>query len=163
MQLKNYEDLAKFGKSLLGSTTLNEGLSLIGDYSKKIISAERSSIFIYDRIKDELWTTLADDIDKIVINSNEGLVGQARLNGKTIIENDTSSNPYFKSDIDKKSGFVTKNIIATPIFSSKRSVIGILELLNKDGGFNSDDAEFMEFFANFISGFIELAPIRPEN
>lgn len=151
-----YKKLALFGKELLDKTSLTEGLPLISRYAKEVIGADRCSIFIYDLEKKELWTTLADGIEKIVIPSNQGLVGHTLKVRTTIIANDAYSNPKFLSKIDKESGFTTKNVIATPIFNSKREVLGILELLNKDGGFDKDDAKFMAFFTNYISGFLEL-------
>ncbi len=159
MQKQKYKDLSSFGKKLLSATTLENGLPLIAEYSKGVILADRCSIFIYDNRKDELWTTIADGIERIIIDSKKGIVGQALNIEETILENDPSSNPNFLSDIDQKNRFKTNNLIATPIFSSKKKVIGILELINKDGGFNKEDERFMLFFTNFISGFIELAPL----
>jgi len=50
--------------------------------------------------------------------------------------------------VDKETGYKTNNIITTPIFNSKREIIGVLQLLNKDEGFDEDDVKFMIFFAH---------------
>jgi len=159
---KSYSAIASFGEELLKARTLGDGLPIIGEYAKGIIDAQRYSIFIYDNEKKELWTTLADGIDRIIIDSKKGIVGRALEIEETVIENDIVNSSYFLGDIDQESGFETKNIIATPIFSSKNEVIGILELLNKECGFNDEDKKFMKFFTNFISGFIELAPLSSD-
>jgi len=153
-----YEDLAVFGKKLLDSTGLEEGLPLIATYSCQLIKAERCSIFVYDKVTSELWTTLADGTERIVIDASKGIVGRAIETKQCIIENDVSKSQYFLGDIDKKSGFVTKNLIVAPIFDERKKVIGALELLNKTEGFDSEDEKFMKFFSNFISSFIDLAP-----
>jgi len=158
MKNKRYSNLADFGMKLLSSTVLEEGLALISNYSRDILEADRCSIFIYDKSKDELWTTIADGTEKFIITSRKGIVGKALSSAQTVVVNDTSSSKYFLSDMDKESGYETINVIASPIFSSTSDVIGILELLNKDGGFTHEDEKFMRFFSHFVSGFIELAP-----
>ena len=151
-----YSKLADFGKELLHKKSLPEGLPHISKYAKDIIGAQRCSIFIYDEGKNQLWTTLSDGIEKIVIDSDKGLVGQTIKIKKPIVENDVYSNPSFLSDIDKDTGYETKSIITAPIFSSNRDILGVLQLLNKEGGFDKDDAKFMVFFTHYISGFLEL-------
>jgi len=153
-----YENLADFGKKLLNSTGLEEGLPLIAIYACAIIKSERCSIFVYDKETSELWTTLADGTERIVIDANKGIVGRAIEIKQCIIENDVSKSQYFLGDIDKKSGFLTRNLIVSPIFDERKKVIGALELLNKSEGFDGEDEKFMKFFSNFISTFIELAP-----
>jgi len=158
MSQTTYANLADFGKKLLNSTGLEEGLPLIAIYSCNIIKAERCSIFVYDKKTNELWTTLADGIERIVIDVNKGIVGRSIQTKQLILENEVSKNQYFLGDIDEKSGFKTKNLIVTPIYNQDKKVIGALELLNKEDGFGEEDEKFMRFFANFISTFIDLAP-----
>ncbi len=152
----NYSKLADFGRELLYKTSLIDGLPHIAKYAKEIIGADRCSIFINDLQRNELWTTLADGVDKIIIPQNKGIVGETIRELKPIIVNDVHDNPNFMADVDEETGYTTKNIVAAPIFNSAREVVGVLELLNKDGGFNDDDVRFMIFFAHYISGFLEL-------
>jgi GAF domain-containing protein len=59
--------------------------------------------------------------------------------------------------VDNKSGFVTQNIASIPVFDSSRKIIGVFQLLNKEGGFTAEDSKFMIFFAHYISTYLELA------
>lgn len=152
-----YANLAAFGKKLLHTTGLEEGLPLIANYACNIIAAERCSIFVYDKATGELWTTLADGIERIVIDADKGVVGQALKIRELVVENDVEKSLYFLDTVDKSSGFKTKNLIVAPIFDEKKKIIGALELLNKPEDFTAADAKFMVFFANFISSFIDLA------
>jgi signal transduction protein with GAF and PtsI domain len=151
-----YKKLADFGKDLLSDTSYEKGLPRIAKYVKEVIGAHRCSIFINDTKKNELWTTLADGMKKIIISSDKGLVGHTIKHRKPLIENDPYSNPNFFAEIDKESGYVTKNIVTAPIFNSKREIIGVLELLNKAEGFDKQDIRFMVFFAHYVSGYLEL-------
>lgn len=153
---KKYTKLAEFGRELLYKNSLIDGLPLISKYAKDVIGADRCSIFINDLDTKELWTTLSDGVDKIIIPQGKGIVSQAIEEEKSILVNDAYSNTHFMSDIDEETGYKTNNIVATPIFNSEREVVGVFELLNKEGGFDKSDLKFMKFFAHYISGFLEL-------
>jgi len=154
-----YIKLSEFGRKLLRQKSLPDGLPLISEYVKDVVGADRCSIFINDAEKNELWTTIADGVERIVISSTEGIVGRVLDLEEPIVVNDTSSHPDFLSKIDTKSGYKTNNIVASPIFDSSKKVAGVLEALNKEGGFDDDDVKFMIFFSHYISGFLELVNI----
>lgn len=153
----SYSALADFGRALLKRPTLSEGLPMISEYAKEVSGAERCSIFIYNPKIHMLWTTLADGIEKIMVHVDDGIVGSTVREGKPILVNNPYDDERFLHMIDNKTGFVTENIASIPIFDSSRHIIGVFQLLNKLGGFSSEDAKFMIFFAHYISGYLELA------
>jgi signal transduction protein with GAF and PtsI domain len=154
-----YAKLAQFGRELLHKNSLVEGMPLISKYVKEVIGADRCSIFMYDLENQELWTTISDGVEKIKVASDKGIVGYTLQAKKPILENNPGENPHFLGEIDKETGYTTHNLITAPIFNSKRQIIGILELLNKEGGFDSEDVKFMIFFAHYVSGFLELTTL----
>lgn len=157
MQYKNKSlKLAEFARELLTKRSIEEGLPLIAKYVKDVIEADRCSIFIYELDENKIWTTIADGVDRIVMPAQKGLVGYTLKEKKPIVANDAYSHPEFSSEIDSATGYITKNVITAPIFSSKREPIGVLQLLNKEGGFDDEDVRFMIFFAHYVSGFLEL-------
>lgn len=163
MEYENtYQALANFGRELLEKKSLAQGLPLIAKYAKNVIGAERCSIFIYDLQDKELWTTLSDGVERIIVSSQKGLVGKTIREKKPLLSNDPYSDADFLADIDSNTGFKTKNIITAPIFDSKRQILGVLELLNKEEDFDNEDAKFMIFFAHYVSGYLELANVYLE-
>jgi signal transduction protein with GAF and PtsI domain len=156
MKANRYTKLTEFAKELLSKRSLEEGIPLISKYVKDVIEAERCSIFIYDNEKHKFWTTISDGVEKIVLAGNKGLVGYTAKVKKPVIANDAYEHEEFLSEVDEATGYKTKNIVTAPIFDSNRKVIGVLELLNKEGGFDEEDLKFMIFFAHYISGFLEL-------
>ena len=156
---QTYKSLAKFGKELLEKKSLEEGLPLISTYAKSVIHADRCSIFIHDKGAKTFWTTLSDGVDKITIPDTKGLVALTLVERKPIISNDPYSHPNFLKEVDKQTGYLTKSVITAPVFSSKREIIGVLQLINKVDEFNQEDARFMIFFAHYISGFLELTNV----
>lgn len=160
---KSYSKLADFGRELLYKKSLEDGLPHISKYAKEIIGADRCSIFMYDADKHELWTTLADGVDKIRIDSDYGLVGETLNIKKSILENDPYSNAHFLPHVDHDTGYKTECVITAPIFNSTKDIIGVLQLLNKEGGFDKADSKFMTFFAHYVSGFLELVNMYEKN
>ena len=151
-----HEKLVEFGTKILYKRSLPEGLPFISSYAKAITGADRCSMFIYDSVNKELWTTLADGVEKLIIPADKGIIGETLKHKKGIIENDVNSNPYFLSEVDMHTGYDTKNIITAPVFNVKKEVVGILQLLNKNSDFNEGDLKYMDFFANSLSDFVEL-------
>ena len=160
----SYAHIAKFGRELLDLSNINLGLPVIADYAKDVIHADRCSIFIYNPNINILWTTLSDGIEKIILNSDEGIVGETVRRAEPIIVNDPYNDERFYQKVDHKSGYITKDIASVPIFDSNRKVLGVMQLLNSlDGdGFDSDDIKFMVFFAHYISGYLELSSLMGE-
>ncbi len=153
MKSKNIE-LTEFGKNLLNMDSLSDGLAYISLNAKSMTEADRCSIFIYK--EDELWTTLADGTEKIIIPYDMGIVGETIRGRKPILENTPYDNQNFLSNIDMETGYYTQSLLTSPIFNSRREVIGVIQLLNKENGFNKKDMEFLSFFAHYVSSFIEL-------
>ncbi|MBR5091456.1 MAG: sensor domain-containing diguanylate cyclase, partial [Ruminiclostridium sp.] len=76
--------------------------------------------------------------DRIVIPDNTGLVGKALNDECVVVTNDPYNNPYFNSDVDKKTGYVTKSILVMPIADVNGEYIGALQVINKlDGEFDA--------------------------
>ena len=154
----NFHDLINIGHYLLSNDQFKNGLSLISNHLTEVTHADRCSIFIYQKSSDELWTILSTGIEKIHIPSDKGIVGYVFRTEESVIENNVAKNIYFLSDIDKKSGYKTLNIIACPIYNSKKELMGVLELLNKPSGFDEQDLDFLNIFAHYIGSLIELSP-----
>lgn len=152
-----YNDLADFGKTLLGHKELDGGLVVISGFLKKLTGAMRCSIFVYDNETFELWTILANGSEKIVVPANQGLVGQIFLKNKEMIENDVAGNPHFLREVDMESGYHTVNMLGCPIHDSNNKTIGVLQLINKTDDFTDKDMQFIKVILRFISSFIEVS------
>ena len=158
MGIEIYQRIAVFGKKLAQFDNIDDTLPAIAEEAKAIINAERCSIFIIDHSTNMLWTKLSDGIGRIAIDMNSGIVGVTATTEQPVIVNNPYEDERFLSKIDEKSGFITRNILTVPIFNSKQNVVGVIQLLNKyNGDFDDKDEGVMGFFANYISGTLELA------
>ena len=155
--MKKFNQIAEFGKKLMSIDDMENVLELISEEAKSLVDADRCSIFIVDNEDKILWTKLSDGIGRIVIGLDSGIVGMTYKTKKPQIVNNPYEDEHFLPNIDKKSGYTTKNMITVPIFDSKRNVMGVMQLLNKKRfDFDSEDLELLTFFANYVSGSLEL-------
>jgi len=155
--MKKFNQIAEFGKQLMTLDEMENALDLIAKEAKNLVNADRCSIFIVDNEDKMLWTKLSDGIGRIVISLDAGIVGDTYKKQEAQIVNNPYEDKHFLQNIDNKSGYKTKNMITVPIFNSKREVMGVMQLLNKSRtDFNEEDLESLTFFANYVSGSLEL-------
>ena len=159
--MNKIDQIAAFGQKLMAISDIEASLNLIASEAKELVGAERCSIFIVDEEDQMLWTKLSDGIGKIVLSLDSGIVGDTYAKAVPQVVNDPYNDERFLPNIDKKSGYTTKNILTVPIFNSKQEVMGIIQLLNKMmEDFNEKDLEMLTFFANFVSGSLELVILK---
>jgi len=155
--MKKFNQIAEFGKELMTLQNMDNALDLISAEAKRLVNAERCSIFIVDNEDQMLWTKLSDGIGRIVIGLDSGIVGDTYGKKEPQIVNNPYEDSRFLAHIDKKSGYETKNMLTVPIFNSKQEVMGVIQLLNKSRiDFDETDLETLTFFANYVSGSLEL-------
>ena len=150
-----YDQLSEFHKLLEEKVSLYDALKYVAESLKSMLSAERASLLIYDREEEQLWTVVVEQNEKIVVPYDLGIVGETLRTGKVQLENEPYDNTNFFAEVDMQLGFYTQSILAAPIFDAQSQIIGVIELLNKPGGFTKEDHDFITYFANSISGFIE--------
>ncbi len=112
--------------------------SYLTELGKSLVGADRASFWKWDTYSHKLWTTSSTGTDRIVIPDNTGLVGKALAKQCVVITNDPYNDPDFNSDVDKKTGYVTKSILVMPIADVNGDFIGALQVINKEGGFDKE-------------------------
>lgn len=113
---------------------------LLTDLGRTLVNADRASFWKWDKRSHTLWTTAAVGEGKITIPEGTGLVGKALAEKRSIVTNDPYNCPYFNSDVDKKTGYVTNSILVMPISDCKGEFIGAYQAINKLDG-NGFDLE----------------------
>ena len=98
--------------------------------ARKILQADRCSLWIADSMKNELWSIIAQGIEPIRVSNDKGLVGACFHTGNSLSIPNAYQDHRFNHSVDKKTGYKTKSILCAPIFS-KDKVIGVLQAINK--------------------------------
>jgi hypothetical protein len=115
--------------------------------------AQRTSLWLFREETGNLHLIHGEGLEdrEISVSPREGLVGQCFGSGRTQFSNDPYSDANFLKGMDDLTGFKTGSILMSPLLYEKRSA-GVLQILNKDGGFSFlDVAQVGEVAATLAS------------
>ena len=134
---------------------------------REILRVEAGSLILADEDSGELRfrKTLSREQEMIPdasLRPGQGLVGQVVATLEPVMVNDAAHDARFSPHIDLIRGFVTRNILVTPLIVKDRAV-GAIEVINKiDGPFNNDDLELLQFLAASVAVAVENAQLYGE-
>jgi sigma-B regulation protein RsbU (phosphoserine phosphatase) len=125
----------------LGSTfDLTTLLRRVEAAARRALDCERASLFLYDDTRDELYARVATGVDELRFSAKSGIAGQAVQTRSAIVVQDAYADPRFNREIDRKTGYLTRNMLTFPLIGHDHSVVGVLQVLNKQrGGFTGAD------------------------
>ena len=138
--------LLEVGKAMASERNLDRLLQLILGEVTKVMEAERSSLFLVDKERNELWSKIAQGLEvrEIRLKIGMGISGYVAQTGKIINIPDAYADPRFNQETDRRTGFHTRNILCTPMQNKHNEVIGVLQVLNKkDGVFTAEDEDLI--------------------
>jgi signal transduction histidine kinase len=160
---RKLQSLLELGQ-LIGLDLKIDGLLLqIAEKASEVMEADRCSLFLYDSITDELWSTVAMGMEGEVIRipSRTGLAGACFHIGETINLKDAYKDERFNKAVDLHTGYRTRSLLCMPLRNRAGDVLGVIQLLNKKGGvFTDEDETFLRTFGNHASVFIEMAQLQ---
>jgi len=164
MNKEKLEKLKEINTIMLEGGSLGFILDRVSKLVKEIIDVDRISIFIYNKRVNMLYTYKTDLIEKLIFPASKGIAGYVAKTKKIKIVNNTDEEPLFYREVDKESGYHTKNILAVPILNSENEILGVVEFINKlDGDFNDKDVAVAKFFVKYISEPLEIILEREKN
>jgi sigma-B regulation protein RsbU (phosphoserine phosphatase) len=141
--------LLEVARRLAATSDLNELLELILEQARGLLSAERASIFLYDSARRELFSRLATGVESIRVSIDEGIAGAAARERRIVNVPEAYADPRFNREIDRQTGFVTRNILSIPLIDYQGELVGVLQVLNKTGGaFSQYDVSLAEMLAS---------------
>lgn len=148
---EKYQDLQKvldITRSMAATVDLGSLLESIIERSIELLDAERASLFLYEPETDELVSRIATDADEIRFPANRGIAGETIRKGLTINIPDAYADERFNPDIDRKTGFHTRNVLSVPLRDYQGELVGVLQVLNKrEDTFSDYDVSLAETLA----------------
>ena len=139
--------LLMVSRRLSESSELSVVLSTVIDALRDLLNAERATVFEYDAEANELFTQVAHGISKtgsgvIRIPANRGIAGAAAQSKELIHIPDAYADERFNQNIDKTTGFRTRNMLALPLIDHEGGLVGVAQVLNScHGPFTDQDQE----------------------
>ncbi|MBT3556866.1 MAG: GAF domain-containing protein [Rhodospirillales bacterium] len=128
----------------------------------RMLSADRSTLFINDEKTNELFSRVAmgDTIGEIRLPNHLGIAGTVFSTGETVNIPYAYADLRFNPAFDKKTGYFTRSILCVPVANKTGKVIGVTQALNKRGGpFTDEDEQRLKAFTAQVSIALENAKL----
>ncbi|MCZ7602529.1 MAG: GAF domain-containing protein [Melioribacteraceae bacterium] len=125
---------------------IDDVLQNIVNVATELTQADRGTLYLIDRERNELWSKIAmgSETKEIRLSIGEGVAGWVAQNRQTVNIEDVAQDQRFKSDVDRSSGYQTKSMLCFPLKDREDNVVGVIQLLNsKNGHFTEKDEEFL--------------------
>jgi len=125
---------------------IDDVLKNIVDVSVSICEADRGTLYLVDKSKNELWSKVlkGNEPKRITLKIGDGFAGWAAANKEIVNVKEASEDNRFNDSFDKESGFVTRSVLCFPIKNKNDDVLGVIQLLNSKNGIFSDlDENFL--------------------
>ncbi|MBR1460114.1 GAF domain-containing protein [bacterium] len=155
--------LVKISRSITALTDIDELLKVIAEETKTAMQADRCTVFLWDKIGNELWSKVALGVgenQEIRFPADKGLAGYVVQTGETLNITDAYSDPRFNPEVDTKTGYKTKTILCMPIMNNNGEIIGAFQVLNKiDGVFTKNDEDLLIAIGGSASIALENAQL----
>jgi serine/threonine-protein kinase len=148
---------------LLAAPSLDDVLRLLGEVTTRVAGAERATIYLMDRQRGELWSKVAmgDEVGEIRVPLGRGIAGTVAVTGETINLADPYQDERFNPEVDRRTGYVTRNMLTLPMTGHDRRVVGVFQVLNKcTGAFEPEDVEILQSLATSAALAVEGAEKR---
>ncbi len=128
--------------SITSEILLDPLLERILAAATQLLGADRGSLFLYDPVANELWSRVAggESSGEIRFPAIAGIAGECFTNGVNITIDDAYQDSRFNPEVDKGTGYRTRNILCMPITTKNGNKVGVMEILNKkEGPFTAAD------------------------
>lgn len=153
-----YKIAASLTSTLNEEAVLKEIMTLVSD----IFQPDNWSILSYDEKEDKLSFRLVvgNESEKLLGKSfpaTRGIAGHCLKNRKTVVIPDALNDKRVLNIADDESGFVTRSLIAVPMYSKDRP-LGVIELVNSsEENFSDERIKLLEIIADFASIAVQNA------
>ncbi len=128
------------------------------DRLTSLLGSEASTLFVYDEQRDELWSRVlkGSDLREIRMGATQGIAGHVFSTGKTLHLGDAYADVRFNPDVDRRSGFRTRSVIAAPLKHVSGRLLGVLQVLHRRiEAFTSDDRALVEGVASQVAAVLD--------
>jgi HD-GYP domain-containing protein (c-di-GMP phosphodiesterase class II) len=151
---------------------LDDVLLLMANMGREMIVADRCSVWLVDRAKNELYTTVAHGVSGIRIPLTAGLVGHSISTGEPIFIDDAYLNVEFKEvlekgalAVDKRTGYHSKAMMVVPFRNNDGDIIGAYQAVNKlteAETFTNQDLKYLTLAASYAGKSLESVQLHHE-
>jgi serine/threonine-protein kinase len=159
-QVERVNLLLEMTRNLMAAPSLDELLLRLSETTTRLVNAERATIFLIDWERRQVWSRVAlgTGVGEIRVALGQGIAGTVALTGETINLPDAYADPRFNPEVDKRTGYQTRNLLALPMTAQNGRIMGVFQVLNKrDGPFQAEDVAALNALAASAMVAVERA------
>jgi sigma-B regulation protein RsbU (phosphoserine phosphatase) len=109
-------------------------LAQVVDAARAVLQADRGTVFLYDAETHELFSMVATGAAEIRFPANRGIAGECAESRRIVNVPDCYADPRFNREVDLKTGYRTRCLLAVPLVGHDDTLVGVLQVLNKRDG-----------------------------
>ena len=140
--------LLAVSRRLASTGELADVLSTVIDALRDLLQADRATVFEYDPATEELFTQVAHGLGGkegpgvIRIPAARGIAGAAATARAIVNIPDAYADARFNRDVDLRTGYRTRTILAIPLLDHEGGLVGVAQVLNRrEGVFTATDEQ----------------------
>jgi sigma-B regulation protein RsbU (phosphoserine phosphatase) len=151
-------------KRLNSTLDLGELIHIILQIATRQTGAERGTVFLVDREREEIWSLVGMGLaqHEIRLPITKGIAGCVAREGVAIRLENAYEDARFEPEVDKKLGFRTGRLLCLPIRNEDGAIVGVLQLLNKKESFTEEDEAFIDTLSTHVAIALEKAQLHAE-
>ncbi|MCL4228228.1 MAG: sigma-54-dependent Fis family transcriptional regulator [Myxococcales bacterium] len=158
---RRFELLADLGAMIAREVELDELLASFAERVARALGADRASLWLIDGDSGELRARVADRVDPedLRLPVGRGIAGHVARTGETLVLDDVTADPRWSPEVDERTGYRTRSMLSAPVVSAGGRR-GVIQVLNKPGGFSARDQVFVAALAEQIGRALEYTSLR---
>lgn len=167
-RISNLERVIKLMQLINSTLEISALLDMIVYVATQLIDTESASVMLMDEKTGELRFAAVSgqksaDIKPVVVPMTGSIAGMVYTDNKPCLIRDVQQDSRWYQNVDAKTGFVTRSIIAVPV-QLQGQVIGVVEALNKrnEAEMTWDDVEILSKLATQAAIAIRNARLLTE-
>ncbi len=163
-EIKRLSALLQISDYLSSTLDLDELLLRVMEVTREQLNADRCTVFLIDHERKELWSKIALGVSQeIRFSIDKGIAGHVARTGEILNIKDAYADSRFNPEVDKKTGYRTRNLLTMPMHNKNNEIIGVFQVLNKnEGSFTEDDIELLKAISTVAATAIENASLYDE-
>jgi adenylate cyclase len=159
-ELRRLRVLVEVADTVTQDLSLDRQLPRLIDLITEALDAERATLFLYDSDADALFSRVlrGEGVTEIRMPSTAGIAGAVFSAGIAEIIPDAYQDVRFNSEIDRQTGYRTRNILCLPLRNREGHAVGVTQVLNKrSGDFGADDLALAEAINRHAASALQQA------
>jgi len=165
VRLHRLEALVVASETLQRASGVDDILRAILDLVSTQLECERATVFLHDQRTGKLHARQmsgSTPLD-IVLEKGVGVAGFVAETGESVLINDVHADPRFDPSTDRRTGFITRNMLCVPLRKPEGTLMGSLQAINaRRGHFSGADLAYLASFGALAAIAVEREQLAQE-